>query len=480
MRWIVTIAAIAAWMAAACEDVSLVESAPTMDLGATRIEFGAVPIGGAASRSIEIQNPGKGDLRLAEPTFEEDPDGVFSVPELDAKISPSDKGLLTVEFRPKGEQRYESRLVIEGNDADHPRAEVIVGGWGYRLGSIDVTPLVVDFGRVHVGAVGVESVLIRSVGLGELVVTEIALAPETHPDFEILSSTQTPATLPRGVDIPLRLAYRPGPDSPEPVESYLFVRSNDPFQPEIAVTLRAGLNRCPVADAGPDLDVGAMETAALDGSASSDPDEDLPLSFAWTLVNKPEGSNSLLADAELEQASLTPDLVGVYEVELAVTDSQGCACLLPDRAVVTAVPAERLLIELVWDSPLADLDLHLLAPGGTLGGPLDCSYSNPAPDWGTEGETEDDPWLKRDDLMGFGPEIIAYGEPVDGVMRLVVHYFSSHTPSGQEPAAATMRVYVNGLLGAEISRALETQGQTWTAAEVLWPEGTVSEVDQLE
>ena len=43
-----------------------------------------------------------------------------------------------------------------------------------------------------------------------------------------------------------------------------------------------------------------------------------------------------------------------------MTDDTGLRSLLPDRVVITSVPAERLLLELVWDSPIADLDLHLI------------------------------------------------------------------------------------------------------------------------
>ncbi len=473
-------ALVAALLLAGCDDPNLGESPPSMQVGVSRIEFGAVPVGSTASRRIEIQNTGKGDLRLVEPSFKDNPDGVFHVPEYDTPIVPGGKGWLTVAFSPDDEKRYESHLVIEGNDPDNRSAEVWLGGDGFRVGIIEVEPLIVDFGTVNSGSAGVRKVFIRSVGNGDLIVTGIELTPYTSPDFQILSSTQTPATLPTGTEVPIKLVYRPGQGSYQPDEGRLLISSSDPLQPEVPVALVARINQCPVADAGPDRDVDAMETVILDGSLSSDPDGDLPLAFAWSLTRKPEGSDAALSDEETQHPSFTPDLVGVYEAELYVTDSIGCTSLLPDRVVVTALPAEKLVVELVWDSPIADLDLHLLAPGGTLGGPLDCFYDNPAPDWGETGDQADDPWLKRDDLMGFGPEITAYDEPLEGTYQLVVHYFSTHTASGQESTSATLRVFINGLLDAEIARDLESQGQVWTAVEVLWPEGTVTQVDLLE
>jgi len=471
--------ALAALAVPGCNEDIFIQTPPSMQIGIESIEFGAVAVGRTVSRTVVIQNTGASPLRLNEPSFTDDPDGVFQAPEYDTEIGPVSQGTMTVTFSPLDVTRYEAIMLVSGNDQDNPSAEIRLSGEGFRQGALEVFPQLVDFGKVNAGDVGLGQVIIRNSGNGKLLVTGIELSSTTHPDFGILSSTQ-PGELDAGTEIPIRLAYRPGLGSNPPDDGLMVIRAADPFNPREDVVLRASLNRSPVADAGDDREVDPLTEVQLDGSKSYDPDGDLPLEYSWELVRQPDGSETVLVDASSARPSLVPDLVGVYEAELRVKDSTGLENLLPDRVVITAIPAERLLLELVWDSPIADLDLHMLAPGGIFGGIFDCFFDNRNPDWGEPGLADDDPVLVRDDLMGFGPEVIGYNEPVGGTYSFVIDYFAAHTPSGEEPTTATLRVFVDGILEAEVSRRLESQGQRWTAGTVKWPEGTVEEIDVLE
>lgn len=75
----------------------------------------------------------------------------------------------------------------------------------------------------------------------------------------------------------------------------------------------------PEADAGEDQVVATGETVFLDGSASSDPNDDA-LTFGWTLIRKPDGSTASLADADTATPSFVADVAGEYEVMLVVSD----------------------------------------------------------------------------------------------------------------------------------------------------------------
>jgi hypothetical protein len=470
---------ILALLAAACGDENIQQSFPVMEIGIDSIEFGAVAIGQTPSRDVIIQNRGANDLILQEPAVWENPDGAFWVEEYDQVIPPGTEGILTVVFGPEDIKRYESILVVKGNDPENASVQITLGGDGYRSGAIEVEPLALDFGLVNAGEAELRKVYLRSVGAGDLIVTGIQLSPTTDKDFHILSSTRTPETLPAGTEVQITLAYRPGLESLVGPRGTLIIESNDPFNKMIEVSLTAELNQSPVADAGPDNTVGVLEVATLDGSQSTDPDGaiDLPLQFEWTLVRKPDGSGTTIINGQTDHPSLLPDLVGVYEVELYVIDQRGLKSLLPDRTVILSVPAERVLVELVWDSPIADLDLHMLAPDGAFGGVLDCFYGNKYPDWGEPGNPLDDPVFKRDDLKGFGPEVVGYQEPIEGTFTLLVDFFAAHTPSGREPTNATLRIFIDGLLEAELVKRLEAQGEQWNAATILWPEGTVTPLE---
>ena len=171
-----------------CTDESIQGSYPIMEIGIEQIEFGSVAIGKTPSREVVIQNRGVNDLILQEPAVWENPDAAFWVADYDQVIAPGTEGILEVVFGPTDIKRYESTLVIKGNDPDNPSVQIPLGGEGYRMGAIEV-------------------------GAGDLVVTGIQLSPASDPDFEILGSTQTPAEVPAGTEVPLTLAYRPGLES---------------------------------------------------------------------------------------------------------------------------------------------------------------------------------------------------------------------------------------------------------------------------
>jgi hypothetical protein len=114
---------------------------------------------------------------------------------------------------------------------------------------------------------------------------------------------------------------------PDSGEAYIFLGSR--FGPP------APPNLPPVANAGPDQTVPVGTLVTLDGSKSSDPDDD-PIAFQWRFVSQPEGSTATLADADKASATFTPDIVGDYILELVVTDPDGATD--SDQVKVTAQP----------------------------------------------------------------------------------------------------------------------------------------------
>jgi RHS repeat-associated protein len=79
------------------------------------------------------------------------------------------------------------------------------------------------------------------------------------------------------------------------------------------------INSPPVAKAGPDQSVMAGSAALLDGSSSSDADND-SLTFKWTITNKPSNSLATLANSTAVNPSFVVDKPGIYSVQLIVND----------------------------------------------------------------------------------------------------------------------------------------------------------------
>jgi len=124
-------------------------------------------------------------------------------------------------------------------------------------------------------------------------------------------------------------------------------------------------NASPVADAGPGQTVHPRDMVTLDGSGSSDPEEDYPLTYSWQFTSKPEDSIAVLSDANTVSPSLTVDMLGDYVIELVVTDSLGAESA-----------ADQVVIDTFNAPPVADagLDQVIIEIGTTV--ELDGTGSN--------------------------------------------------------------------------------------------------------
>jgi hypothetical protein len=93
------------------------------------------------------------------------------------------------------------------------------------------------------------------------------------------------------------------------------------------------VNDPPISDAGLDQTVDTNARVTLDGSASSDPDGNLPLIYEWRQIG---GRPVVLSSIAAQRPTFTaPDDPFVLTFTLRVIDSLGQADLIPDETVVT-------------------------------------------------------------------------------------------------------------------------------------------------
>ncbi|MBU0996151.1 MAG: DNRLRE domain-containing protein [Proteobacteria bacterium] len=69
-------------------------------------------------------------------------------------------------------------------------------------------------------------------------------------------------------------------------------------------------------------DVKAGDTVHLDGSNSTDSDEDDTLSFSWQLISKPQGSTAALSSGTNTSTEFVADKAGSYGISLVVNDGE--------------------------------------------------------------------------------------------------------------------------------------------------------------
>lgn len=116
------------------------------------------------------------------------------------------------------------------------------------------------------------------------------------------------------------------------------------------------INHPPIAEAGPEFPIHPGISVTLNGHASSDPDGDYPLSYAWSFVLKPSNSAAELQDANSIISTFTPDVEGDYIINLTVTDSRGLSSI------------DQVRLNTVNTAPVADagLDQSVTTVGSTV------------------------------------------------------------------------------------------------------------------
>jgi hypothetical protein len=183
-------------------------------------------------------------------------------------------------------------------------------------------------------------------------------------------------------------------------------------------------------------------------------------------------------------AQFRVDLVGRYEVGLKVIDATGLESINECITIVEALAPWDLYIQLVWNNPQSDIDLHLVQDPShrwSHDDPnSDCYFAHKEPDWCTLGYAADNPRLDVDDVDGYGPEVIIIDEPCPEQYYIYVHYWSSHMMEPVE-SPCTIRVYCQNVIAAELHKTLIRDDQLWHVGWINWPQceviedGTVTE-----
>jgi hypothetical protein len=215
------------------------------------------------------------------------------------------------------------------------------------------------------------------------------------------------------------------------------------------------------------------ESATLYGDESYDPKGLDIIEYTWRLVEQPSGSGIEFSGVEANRYGFTPDLAGEYTFELVVTNEE-CVKSDPCQVALTAIPMEELWVELSWEMPGDDMDLHLIKEDALFESEGDCYYGNCVSDgfggmldWGRMGSVEDDPRLDLDDIEGRGPENINISEPAEGSYRVVVHDYPGSVYSGAN--TTTVRIHLGGEMVFEKEVAISGEDSRTEVAIIDWP-----------
>lgn len=452
---------------------------PEMLVNPDTIEFGGVVKLYDAEETFQILNTGRSDLVIDEIAFGSGGDAeVFGLSPSSGTVEAGDSLEVTVSFAPDGFVSYARNIKIVSNDPTFPEFYVPVTGEGVDgpVPDIDLPKKSLDFGLVNVGDDDNLVLEIENKGGGELVLDSVAI--EGSGAFTIASAGET--TIGPGDTANYIVNYKPTGDAGD--NATLTILSNDPDEPEEVVALLGNGGgdfaypnaeiSCPSGSVTPPITVG------LDGRRSSDPNGYDITRYEWTVAETPEGSGGFFRDPLADYANFFADISGEYLVQLVVENEIGLRSE-PETCRIEAKPIENIHIEMFWDIPNSDLDLHFKQYGYELFElPGDCNYCNQNPNWGEPGEA-DDPELALDNRTGYGPENINLNNPGNGDYDVIVHYFND--AGGGQTAIATVKVWVDGSVAWEGSRLME-EDDIWEVGWIRWPDAvfTLTELDNYK
>ena len=89
----------------------------------------------------------------------------------------------------------------------------------------------------------------------------------------------------------------------------------------VVIVTASGANSAPVANAGVAQSVKLNDTVTLDGTGSSDANNDF-ITYKWTLITKPTGSTAVLSSATTSKPTFKADVSGTFVASLIVNDGK--------------------------------------------------------------------------------------------------------------------------------------------------------------
>ena len=437
------------------------------------VDFGEVVVDYSTEERIELINSGKATLKIESIAWV---DGTVSqlTKDLEAvEVERDDRAVLYVTCLPTTYDVYADTIRLTSNDPDHPSLDIPITCTGTHAPTPDINldPATLDFGTVDVGDTETLWVELQNLGDGDLVIASTFQSGSGA--FELVNDPDGETIAP-GDDQSIIVNFTPTVATGD--YGVLSIVSNDPDETTTDLLI---FGNCETGDCDYEYPVAIiegpeesepLETFTLDGSSSNDP-RGQELEFFWNLIGTPTGSGGHISSAVDDFTELYVDLAGDYEVQLVVRNEDGVASA-PAKHKINVLPSDSVHVEMFWDSPNSDLDIHLAQEGQPIFlTPTDCNYCNVNPDWGVEDVGSDDPSLDLDDVTGYGPENVNINAPADGGYDMHVHYFRDN---GAGAVVATVRVYLEGAVAYEVSEVMEYDDR-WFVGTVLWPDAVVAE-----
>ena len=436
---------------------------PEIVVGQEEINFSEVKVEESQTLSLSVLNAGAATLRIREIKSEEFSD-MYQIAQNTFELSGDELTNVDITFTPVEFTNYDTNLIIESNDLENPTLSIPLLGFGGDGPNpdIEVSASLIDFEESEVGTTKTQYFTVSNQGDAPL---SISSTLQNGSGAFTLIGDLDGQTLEPLVETAILVEYTPLQNTGD--SGSLLITSNDPYEEEIQIDFignGGGENNYPVAAISCPSNVESPTSLYLSGADSLDPNGQL-LNYQWNIERKPPSSQAELDTPTDSQTYINVDLAGNYQVNLTVQNQDGT--LSPQaECLFYAQPPADIHIELSWDKPDSDFDLHLTKEEeGLFSFESDCCWCNTNPSWSED--NQNNPILSTDSSIYTTPEEIDVMVAEDRDYYVRVHYFSD---LGAGQSTATIRIYLAGVLVEQYSQEM-THNQLWDVGFIRWSTG---------
>ena len=466
---------IAFFLLHACEIDNTLDKIADTDVPSTLLEvdplvlsFGSVAPGSDKSEVVTLTNLGSAAIDITNISLEGSAFTAASSAPL-GLLEPGNSTEMWITYAPLNLQDQGWLRINTDSAAQAETLVQLVGEGLYPL--LTINPPELDMGWSDPGERIEDGFTLRNDGAAALTISQTLVVGN---EFELLAPQTSGITLAPGEEVFMDIAYSPTEIG---IHSGVFyVESDTPAGTQQApITAASSEQPVAVCEVTPTEIAPHYERADWIGEESYDPGGAALTEYDWSLVQRPSGSAmNIGGGAGANRLNFSPDLAGTYVGQLIVYNEYGRPSE-PCTAELEAIPRESLWVEMFWQYPGDDMDLHILKPGGAMETDGDCFYMNCVNggwlDWGIPGYGDDDPSLDIDDIPGVGPENTNIMDPENGQFQVWVHDFPGSVYSSANEV--TVKIYVTGDLVWEDTRTISGENSYTHYATVIWPDGVV-------
>ncbi|MDZ7266880.1 MAG: FG-GAP-like repeat-containing protein [candidate division KSB1 bacterium] len=242
----------------------------------TTIDFGAVPVGGSGLATYFLANPTSLDFLFTTTLSDSEH---FRLLPARGSLPAGEIVPIRLEFAPRDTLPYTALLLLKLNDYLNASEScaIVLQGRGVRP-LLHLSQTEIDFGCVPPGATAIRELILENRGNYPLEI----LGAATTTNYFLALTNLSGLRLPPNAAVRVSLAFRP--DRLGPFRDSLRIRTSDPVQPLVSVSLRGcGSASAPVITS-PDTLRAIEDVEALYVATASDPDGSQP---AFRFLNLP-------------------------------------------------------------------------------------------------------------------------------------------------------------------------------------------------